>query len=104
MALCVKHLMQNFPVLQDVDSILLSVWKLFHYSPQKYAIFMDVQKTYGMKNLKIIRAAATRWLSHGHACRRLVDRFVQVILFHDLSTTTIIYYSPVGQRLFLWHL
>ncbi|XP_060564714.1 uncharacterized protein LOC132723924 [Ruditapes philippinarum] len=79
LALCVKHLMLSFPVLQDVDSLLLSVWKLFHYSPQKYVIFMDVQKAYGLKNLKMIRAAATRWLSHGRACRRLIERYVQVL-------------------------
>ncbi|XP_053402635.1 uncharacterized protein LOC123550255 [Mercenaria mercenaria] len=71
--------MQSFLVLEDVDSLLLSVWKLFHYSSQKYVIFMDAQKAYGMKNLKIVRAAATRWLSHGHACRRLIERFVQVL-------------------------
>ena len=49
LALCVKHMMGHFPVLQNIDSLLLSVWKLFHYSPQKYQIFMDVQEAYGLK-------------------------------------------------------
>ena len=39
---------------------------------------MDVPEAYGLKNLKI-RAAATRWLSHGHACRRLIDRYLQIV-------------------------
>lgn len=27
----------------------------------------------------MIRAAATRWTSHGHACQRLIERNVQVL-------------------------
>ena len=78
LALFIKHLVNAFPVLEDVDSILLAVWKLFHYSPKKYGIFKEIQAAYGMKKPKMIRAAATRWLSHGRACQRLLDRFVQV--------------------------
>ncbi|WAR12553.1 hypothetical protein MAR_026733 [Mya arenaria] len=66
LALCVKHMMAHFPLLENVDSLLLSLLKMFHYSPKKYEMFKDVQAAYGMKNLKLIRTSATRWLSRGH--------------------------------------
>lgn len=31
------------------------------------------------KKLKFIRAVATRWLSHGHACVRLIDRYSSIL-------------------------
>lgn len=79
LVLCLKHLMKEYPLLVEVDSILLSVWKLFEYSPQKFSMFNDIQQTYGLKPLTLIRAATTRWLSHLTACTRLSDRFVQVL-------------------------
>ncbi|XP_052234161.1 uncharacterized protein LOC127846703 isoform X2 [Dreissena polymorpha] len=79
LALCVKHLMKHFEVLVEVDYVLLSVYKLFEYSPQKFAVFKDVQSSYDVKELVMVRAAATRWLSHGVACRRFIDRFVQIL-------------------------
>ncbi|XP_062596552.1 uncharacterized protein LOC134258002 [Saccostrea cucullata] len=45
LALCVKHLMKYFPVLEDVDLDLLAIYKLFDNSPQKFAVFKDVQAT-----------------------------------------------------------
>jgi hypothetical protein len=79
LALCVKHLIKDFPVLQELDSLLLGIWKLFHYSPKRYAVFQEIQETYHQKKLKFIRAAATRWLSHGHACVRLLDRYSSIL-------------------------
>ena len=78
LALCIKHLIKSFPVIDIIDGVLLGIWKLFHYSPKKYALFMTVQETYGLKHLPVIRAATTRWLSHGKACVRIIERFVQV--------------------------
>lgn len=78
LALCVKHLMKNFPVLEDVDSTLLSIYKLFEYSPQKFGVFKEIQSAYAIKELVMVRASATRWLSHGQACKRVIERYVQV--------------------------
>ena len=71
--------MKDYPVLVEVDSILLALWKLFEYSPKKFAMFQDVQQAYGLNPLTLLRAATTRWLSHLTACTRLSDRFVQVL-------------------------
>ncbi|WAR08290.1 ZMYM1-like protein [Mya arenaria] len=36
LALCVIHLIKEYPAIEDVDNLLLSIWKLFHYSPRTY--------------------------------------------------------------------
>ena len=67
--------MKDYPVLVEADSVLLSMWKLFHYSPQHFVVFKYVQEVYGMEQITLIRAATTRWLSHGMACTRFIDRY-----------------------------
>ncbi|KAL5008565.1 hypothetical protein ScPMuIL_014146 [Solemya velum] len=75
LALCLAHLIKRFTILQDVDATLLSLWKLFEFSPQKMAVFKHVQTVYGKTPLIITRAATTRWLSHLQACSRFVNRY-----------------------------
>ena len=67
LALCVKHLMKFFPVLEDVDLALLAIYKLTIH-PHKFAVFKEVQASYAEKELILRRAAATRWLSHEDTC------------------------------------
>ena len=57
---------------------MLLIYKLFDNSPQKFAIFKDVQASYDVKELSMVRASSTRWLSHGRACERIIERYVQV--------------------------
>lgn len=75
LALCLKHLMRHYPVLTEVDSAMLALWKLFQYSPKKFSVFEKVQESYGIESLTVIRAAVTRWLSHGKACIRFINRY-----------------------------
>ena len=79
LALCVKHLIKDFPILQDLDNLLIDIWKLFENSPQIFSVFEEVQQVYNMTKLTFIRAATTHWLSHGKACDRLLKRYVQVL-------------------------
>lgn len=74
LALCLVHLIKKYPVLQEIDSLLISLWKLFEFSPQKMAVFKNIQSVYGKEPLTFLRAATTRWLSHLHACSRFVSR------------------------------
>lgn len=37
------HLLKKYSILQDVDSMLISLWKLFHYSPVKQHVFKDIR-------------------------------------------------------------
>jgi hypothetical protein len=42
-------------------------------------MFSDDQETYSLKFLKLVKAVATRWLSHERASVRVIDRYVQLL-------------------------
>ena len=81
LALVFVHLLkdQRFQALKDVDTILLSVWKLVKYSSAKAAVYGEAQVAEGQKKLKLLKAAATRWLSHGEASKPLVSRLPALV-------------------------
>ena len=87
LAYCFKHLFEEFPWLQSIDSLLLGLWKTFHFSSKNRFILHEIQKAYGMKSLNVIKAAVTRWLSHGAACKRCRERY-RIILgsLDDIKT------------------
>ena len=57
--------MNDFPWLKTVDSLLLGLWKTFHFRRKNCYILKEIQLVDGMKALNIIKASVTRWLSHG---------------------------------------
>lgn len=79
LALCFKHIRDLFPWLETIDTLLLGLWKAFHYSSKNRYILTEIQKAYGMKALSIVKAALTRWLSHGAACRRCRIRYPEIV-------------------------
>ena len=87
LALCFKHLMAQFPWLQTIDTLLLGLWKTFHYSSLNRHIFTTIQKAYGIKALQLVKAAVTRWLSHGAACRRCRESYVELVESLDQMLT-----------------
>ena len=76
LALCFKHLMKQFPWLDSIDGLLLGLWKIFYYSGKKRHILREIQLAYGQKPLYTVKAAVTRWLSHGKACKRCRERYL----------------------------
>ena len=79
LALVFVHLLPKYKTLMDVDAILISVWKLMKYSTVEASVFGAAQTAVGEKNLKLLKAAPTRWLSHGEASKRLVSRFESLV-------------------------
>ena len=79
LALCFKHLFEEFRCLQSIDSLLLGLWKTFHFSSKNCFILHEIQKPYGMKYLNVIKAAVTRWLSHGAACKCCTERYGMIL-------------------------
>ena len=75
LALCFKHLIDQFSWLAKLDKLLLGLWKLFHYSALNRSILTEIQKAYGMKALHLVKAVVTRWLSHGATCKRCLERY-----------------------------
>ena len=79
LTLCFKHLIKVFPWLSMIDTLLLGLWKTFHYSAKNRSILRELQTAYGMKALFTIKAVVTRWLSHGTACKKCIERYVVII-------------------------
>ena len=52
---------------------------MMKYSTVKSAVFGSAQAAEGQKKLKLLKAAPTRWLSHGEASKQLVSRFESLI-------------------------
>ena len=75
LALCFKHLMNDFPWLATIYSLLLGLWKTFYYSSRNCFILKELQEAYGMKALTVVKAAVRQWLSHG--CMQKVQRKIQ---------------------------
>lgn len=65
--------MKDNAQLTELDAVLIAIWKTFHYSLQKAAVFSNMQDIYGQRPIKFIRAATTRL----------------VILFLNLFTVTL---------------
>ena len=77
MALCSKHSFDQFPWLESIDRLLLGLRKGFYYSGKSSHIF------------KSIKAAVTRWLSHGAVCKCCQGRYHIIIeALDDIITTS----------------
>ena len=83
LALVFVHLIKEHPVLSQVDSILLQVWKIFKFSTVKNAILKEAQIVEGTKPLKMLKPVTTRWLTHGQAAVCVVERYKSIIAACD---------------------
>ena len=64
---------KNIRAVSRVQSNILAIWKLFHYSPKKAAVLREIQAALAHPQLKMLKPGDTRWLSHRnsvHAIRR----------------------------------
>ena len=86
LALCLPCNIKNKKssnMLADCDALLLGLWKMFQYSPKKGSILGLIQQIYGKKPLKILKAATTRWLTHGKSSVRVLECFRELLLTVD---------------------
>ena len=83
LALCFAHLIPQFSEFENFDSVLLSLYLLLKNSSVKQLIFEEVQQAYDLPSLKLIKAAVTRWLSHGKAGKRVLDRLETLVASLD---------------------
>ena len=83
LALCFAHLIPKFPDFENFDSLLLNLYLLMKNSSVKQSIFEEIQQAYELLSLKLIKAAVTRWLSHGQAGKRVLDRYETLVASLD---------------------
>ena len=70
------------PSLKKVFATLMSVWKMFHYSPKKFSALKEMQAFVNHPQLKMFKPSETRWLAHDRSVkaircsiRPLIDRY-----------------------------
>ena len=86
LALAFLHLMPQFKQLREADTTILALWKAFKYSSVKAAVFNDAQEAESSEKLKLLKASLTRWLPHGAATVRIINRFESIINSPDEIT------------------
>ena len=62
-----------------IDTLLLGLWKTFHYSPKNRFILRELQTAYGMKALFTVKVRVTRWLYHATTWKRCIERYVVIV-------------------------
>ena len=63
----------------DYNTLLLGLWKIFHFFPKYISLFQSFQVIYGKKPLKILKAAVTCWLTHGRASEHVIDCLLEIL-------------------------
>ena len=69
----------QIPYLKKVKDWLAALWKHFHYSSVRAASLVEVQRVMQLDELKVVRAADSRWLSH-HASVTSLLRILPAVL------------------------
>ena len=65
-----------------IQSNILAIWKLFHFSPKKASVLRSIQAALAHPQLKMLKPGDTRWLSHRnsfHAIRRSFSPLVATL-------------------------
>ena len=83
LALCLVHLLKQHNEFKSVDALLLSIWKIFHYSLIKQAVFENAQETKNMMLLKILKSCTTQWLMHSETSIRIITQFKPLVAALD---------------------
>ena len=69
--LCCVSVARCLPSLKKVFAILMSVWKMFHYSPKKFSAMKEMQALVNHPQLKMIKPSDTRWLAHHRSVKAI---------------------------------
>ena len=57
------------PGIKRVYTILMTLWKFFHYSPKRAESLKEIQKVLDFPELKIVKLSDSRWLAHAHCVK-----------------------------------
>ena len=70
---------------EEIFATLVSVSKMFHYSPKKFSALKEMQALVNHPQLKMIKPSDTRWLAHNRSVkaircsmRQLIDTFEHI--------------------------
>ena len=78
-ALCLKHLLDKFPLVADVDAKLFALWKFFHYKHLAVNFLENTSEVYGEPSIVPVCSSVTRWTAHDRACKNLYNGYKQFL-------------------------
>ena len=65
--------------MNDYDTLLLGLWKIFHFSLTCSSILESFQVIHRKKPLKFLKAAVTHWLTHGRSSECVLDCLLEIL-------------------------
>ncbi len=79
---------ESVPQIQKSFGMMLSLWKLFYYSPQKAEKLKEILSVLNLTELKLTKPSSTRWLSHELCTKAIRKELAAIILtLQDLYET-----------------
>ena len=69
--LCCISAARCLPSLKKIFAILMSVWKIFKYSPKKFSALKEMQALINHSQLKMIKPSDTRLLVHDRSVKAI---------------------------------
>ena len=68
------------PGIKHIYTILVTLWKFFHYSPKHAESLKEVQKVHDLPELKIVKPSHTRWLAHERCVKAVKASYSSIVL------------------------
>ena len=79
LALCFKHLIPQFPSINDTDTFLLNLWRFFKYQPLAKNFLEENASMYGQDPVTAVCPSETCWTSHERACKAFHKGYKQFL-------------------------
>ena len=79
LALGFKHLIPQFPSINDTDVFLLNLWKFFKYRPLAKNLLEESASMYGQNPVTTVCSSETCWTSHERACKAFYKGYKQFL-------------------------
>ena len=68
------------PGINHVYTTLMTLWKFFHYSPERAESLKEIQKVLDLPELKIVKPSDTRWLAHECYVKAVKASYSSIVL------------------------
>ena len=78
-ALCFKHLLNEFPSVADADATLLALSIFFHCRPLEVNFLENASEICGEPSIVPVCPSVTRWTAHDRACKNLYNGYIQFL-------------------------
>ena len=68
------------PGIKYVYTIVMTLWKFFHYSPKRAESLKEIQKVLDLPELKIVKLSDAHWLAHERCVKAVKASYSSIVL------------------------